>query len=61
MFLNLLFLVSTAFAGQEFAFVDEGERSPIEGVVLNPEALSEVLVTPDKIRQQCDGYQTKTR
>lgn len=60
MFLNLLFLVSTAFAGQEFTFVDAGERSPIEGVVFSPEALSEVLVTPDKIKQQCEIEWTRT-
>lgn len=60
MFLNLLFLVSTAFAGQEFTFVDEGERSPIEGVVFSPEALSEVLVTPDKVKQECEIEWTRT-
>jgi len=54
MFLNLLFMISTAGASPEFSIVDEGMPSPIEGVVFNPEALSEVLTAPQRVKEECE-------
>jgi len=54
MFLSLLFMISTAGASPEFSLVDEGTPSPIEGVVFNPEALSEVLTAPQRVKEECE-------
>ena len=60
MFPSILLFTTLAFAGSEFTFVDQGERSPIEGVVFNPDALSEILVTPDRLKQECEIEWTRT-
>ena len=60
MFLNILLFTTVSYAGSEFTFIDQGERSPIEGVVFNPEALSEVLVTPERLKQECEIEWTRT-
>ena len=60
MFPSILLFTTLAFAGPEFTFVDQGERSPIEGVVFNPDALSEILVTPDRLKQECEIEWTRT-
>ena len=60
MFPSILLFTTLAFAGSEFTFVDQGDRSPIEGIVLNPEALSEVLVTPERLKQECEIEWTRT-
>jgi len=60
MFLNLLFMISTAGASPEFSIVDEGAPSPIEGVVFNPEALSEVLTAPQRVKEECEIEWTRT-
>jgi len=54
MFLSLLFMISTAGASPEFSIVDEGALSPIEGVVFNPEALSEILTAPQRVKEECE-------
>ena len=60
MFLSLLFMISTAGASPEFSIVDEGAPSPIEGVVFNPEALSEVLTAPQRAKEECEIEWTRT-
>jgi len=60
MFLSLLFMISTAGASPEFSIVDEGTPSPIEGVVFNPEALSEVLTAPQRAKEECEIEWTRT-
>ena len=60
MFLNLLFMISTAGASPEFSIVDEGAPSPIEGVVFSPEALSEVLTAPQRVKEECEIEWTRT-
>tara|TARA_R110000796_G_scaffold83655_2_gene182860 strand:+ start:446 stop:832 length:387 start_codon:yes stop_codon:yes gene_type:complete len=47
-------MISTAGASPEFSLVDEGTPSPIEGVVFNPEALSEVLTAPQRVKEECE-------
>jgi hypothetical protein len=54
MFLSLLFMISNAGASPEFSLVGEGTPSPIEGVVFNPEALSEVLTAPQRVKEECE-------
>ena len=54
MFISFLFSISTAIAAPQFSFVEEGGRSPIEGVAFNPDALSEVLVKPEQVKQECE-------
>ena len=60
MFLSLLFMISIAGASPEFSIVDEGAPSPIEGVVFNPEALSEVLTAPQRAKEECEIEWTRT-
>lgn len=60
MFLSLFAAASVAMAAPEFSIVDAGAPSPIEGVVFNPEALSEILVAPDRIKQECEIEWTRT-
>ena len=60
MFLSLLFMISTAGASPEFSIVDEGALSPIEGVVFNPEALSEILTAPQRVKEECEIEWTRT-
>ena len=60
MFLSLLFMISTAGASPEFSIVEEGAPSPMDGVVFNPEALSEVLTTPHRVKEECEIEWTRT-
>jgi len=53
-------MISTAGASPEFSIVDEGAPSPIEGVVFNPEALSEVLTAPQRAKEECEIEWTRT-
>tara|TARA_R110002124_G_scaffold100336_5_gene247186 strand:+ start:726 stop:1112 length:387 start_codon:yes stop_codon:yes gene_type:complete len=47
-------MISNAGASPEFSLVGEGTPSPIEGVVFNPEALSEVLTAPQRVKEECE-------